>query len=159
MGGVSRNLERQKVGFFSDAYHQGGKTPISLCKNRNKFNSLRNIDRNSNRIIVNPGGTNERYIDAHIHHAKKVLHQDNRTIFKEIINGNADLMITDEIEVQLQSARHKQLCPTMPDENLTFQDKGYLMPQDHRLKEYVNLWLATRLRDGTVKSTFEKHLN
>ena len=159
MSGVSRNLDRQKVGFFSDAYHQGGKTPISLCKNRNKFNSLRKIDRKGNRIIVNPGGTNERYVDTHIQQAKKVVHQDNRTIFNEIINGNADLMITDEIEVRLQSARHGQLCPTMPEETLTFQDKGYLMPQDHRLKEYVNLWLATRLRDGTVKSTFEKHLN
>ena len=159
MSGVSRNLDRQKVGFLSDPYHQGGKTPISLCKNRNKFNSLQKIDRKTNRIIVNPGGTNERYVDAHIQQAKKVLHRDNRTIFNEIINGNADLMITDEIEVQLQSARHEQLCPTMPNKLLTYQEKGYLMPQDHQLKEYVNLWLATRLRDGTVKSTFEKHLN
>ncbi|MCZ6504157.1 MAG: transporter substrate-binding domain-containing protein, partial [Gammaproteobacteria bacterium] len=159
MSGVSRNLDRQKVGFFSDTYHQGGKTPISLCKNRNKFNSLQKIDRKANRIIVNPGGTNERYVDAHIQQAKKVLHEDNRTIFNEIINGNADLMITDEIEVQLQAARHKQLCATMPDENLTYQDKGYLMPQDHQLKEYVDLWLATRHGDGTLQSTFEKHLN
>ena len=159
MSGVSRNLNRQKVGFFSDAYHRGGKTPISLCKKRNKFNSLDKIDRKTNRIIVNPGGTNERFVDAHIRQAEKVLHGDNRTIFDEIINGNVDVMITDEIEVQLQSARHKQLCATMPTETLTYQDKGYLMPQDHHLKECVNLWLASRQADGTVKSTFEKHLN
>ncbi|MCZ6501754.1 MAG: gamma subclass chorismate mutase AroQ, partial [Gammaproteobacteria bacterium] len=79
MSGVSRNLDRQKVGFFSDPYHQGGKTPISLCKNRNKFNSLQKIDRKVNRIIVNPGGTNERFVDAVIKQAEKILHQDNRT--------------------------------------------------------------------------------
>jgi cyclohexadienyl dehydratase len=158
MSGVSRILARQQAGFFSSPYHRGGKTPISLCKNINKFNTLEKIDRKPNRIIVNPGGTNERYVDAHIKQAQKVLHRDNRTIFDEIIRGNADLMITDEIEVQLQSARHDQLCATMPDQTLTYQDKGYLMPQDERLKEYVNLWLARRKSDGTVQSTFGKHL-
>ena len=159
MSGVSRNLEREKVGFFSDAYHQGGKTPISLCKKASKYNNLRKIDKKSNRIIVNPGGTNERFVDANIRHAMKVLHQDNRTIFDEIINGNADLMITDAIEVQLQSTRHRQLCATMPGETLTFSDKGYLMPQDPQLKEYVDLWLATRQANGTLESVFAKHLN
>jgi hypothetical protein len=33
------------------------------------------------------------------------------------------------------------------------------MPQDEKLKEYVDLWLATRLADGTVESIFKKHLN
>ena len=159
MSGVSRNLNRQKVGFFSDAYHQGGKTPISLCKNRNKFKSLGKIDRKNIRIIVNPGGTNERFVDTHIRQAEKVLHGDNRTIFDEILNGNVDVMITDQIEVRLQSARHKQLCATMPEQTLNHQDKGYLMPQDQRLKEYVNLWLASRQANGILQSTFEKHLN
>ena len=98
-------------------------------------------------------------MDQNIKQAKKILHLDNRTIFDEIINGNADLMITDEIEVKLQSARHPELCPTMPGRTLTYQEKGYLMPQDQRLKEYVDLWLALRLGDGTVASTFERHLN
>lgn len=159
MSGVSRNLDRQKTGYFSIAYHKGGKTPITLCKNIDRFNSLKKINTRSTRIIVNPGGTNERYVDSYIHHARKILHTDNRTIFEEIINGHADLMITDSIEVQLKSTRHKELCAAMPDENLTHLDKGYLMPQDEKLKEYVNLWLATRLADGTVKSIFNKHLN
>ncbi|MBQ75639.1 MAG: chorismate mutase AroQ, gamma subclass [Gammaproteobacteria bacterium] len=159
MSGVSRNLDRQKVGYFSNTYHRGGKTPISLCKKVRKFDKLQKIDRASNRIVVNPGGTNERYVDQHIKQAEKVLHQDNRTIFDEIISGNVDLMITDEIEVKLQSARHAELCPTMPGKTLTYQEKGYLMPQDQQLKEYVDLWLALRLGDGTVASTFEKHLN
>ena len=63
------------------------------------------------------------------------------------------------IEVQLQSTRHRQLCATMPGETLTFSDKGYLMPQDPQLKEYVDLWLATRQANGTLESVFAKHLN
>ncbi len=159
MSGVSRNLNRQKEAYFSVAYHKGGKTPITLCKNINRFNSLEKIDKKSTNIIVNPGGTNERYVDSHIHRAKKILHPDNRTIFDEIINGHADLMITDSIEVQLKSSQRKELCAAMPNENLTYLDKGYLMPQDEKLKQYVDLWLATRLADGTVESIFKKHLN
>jgi cyclohexadienyl dehydratase len=159
MSGVSRNLDRQKEAYFSIAYHKGGKTPITLCKNINRFNDLKKIDKKSTNIIVNPGGTNERYVDSHIHHAKKIIHPDNRTIFEEIINGHADLMITDSIEVQLKSSQHEELCAAMPEENLTYLDKGYLMPQDEKLKEYVDLWLTTRLADGTVESIFKKHLN
>ena len=159
MSGVSRNLKRQREAYFSAAYHKGGKTPITLCKHINRFNSLEKIDKESTSIIVNPGGTNERFVDSQIHHAKKVLHSDNRTIFDEILNGRADLMITDGIEVQLKSSQHKGLCAAMPGEYLTYLDKGYLMPQDEKLKNYVDLWLSTRLADGTVESAFKKHLN
>lgn len=158
MSGVSRNPDRQKVGYFSIAYHKGGKTPIALCKNRDRFDSLVKIDVDTTRIIVNPGGTNERFVDSSVRRAKKILHSDNRTIFDEIIKGHADLMITDRIEVQLKSASHKELCATMPDRNLTRLDKGYLMPQDAKLKEYVDSWLATRMADGTIQSIFSKHL-
>jgi cyclohexadienyl dehydratase len=158
MSGVSRNLERQKVGFFSAAYHTGGKTPITLCKNINRFNTLKKIDVPATRVIVNPGGTNERFVDSELKHAQKVLHLDNRTIFKEIVNGNVDLMITDNIEVRLQSSNYSELCAAMPKENLTFQEKGFLMPQDVKLKEYVDLWLITRKGDGTIRSTFDQYL-
>ena len=158
MSGVSRNLERQKSGFFSAAYHVGGKTPISLCENVYKFNSMEKIDVRGNRLIVNPGGTNERFVDAHLKFATKILHNDNRTIFDAIIHGDADLMITDNIEVRLQTSIHPELCATMPDKNLTYQEKGFLMPQDPKLKEYVDLWLATRKGDGRLQSTFDKFL-
>ncbi len=159
MSGVSRNPDRRRVGYFSIPYHKGGKTPIALCKNKDRFNRLDKIDVDTTRIIVNPGGTNERFVDSSVRRAKKILHADNRTIFDEIIKGHADLMITDRIEVQLKSASHKELCATMPDRNLTRLDKGYLMPQDEKLKEYVDLWLATRTADGTIQSIFSKHLN
>ncbi|MFP6807365.1 MAG: gamma subclass chorismate mutase AroQ [Pseudomonadales bacterium] len=159
MSGISRNLNRQKFGYFSIPYHSGGKTPIALCENVSKFNTLNKIDKVSTEIIVNPGGTNERFVDKNILHAKKILHPDNRTIFQEIIDGRADLMITDNIEVRLKSAQHPSLCATMPGHNLTYLDKAYLMPQDQPLKEYVDTWLALRTADATLSSTFQRHLD
>ncbi len=158
MSGVSRNLDRQKVGYFSRPYHTGGKTPIALCHNKKKLDSLAKIDQPNIKVIVNPGGTNEKFVNAHIRRAEKILHPDNRTIFQEIIHGNADVMITDSIEVSLVSSRHRELCATM-EKNLTYLDKAYLMPQEQRLKEYVDLWLSLRVADGTVQSHFNSNLN
>ncbi len=159
MSGISRHPARRKVGFFSDTYHTGGKTPISRCENKEKFDTLEKINSSDTRIIVNPGGTNEQFIDLWLEQAKKIVHPDNRSIFREIINRNADVMITDSIEVQLQVAKHAELCRTMPARTLTFQEKAYLMPKDIGLKRYVDRWLATRVEDGTVKILFEQHLN
>ena len=159
MSGISINLNRQRTAFFSHPYHTGGKTPISRCDQASEFNTLDRIDTPKTTVIVNPGGTNQRFIDAHIRRANIVVHPDNRTIFDKIVSGQADVMITDAIEVRLQANLNKDLCPTMPGHTLTFQQKAYLLPRDNIWKTYVDTWLAQRLGDGTISETFEKHLN
>jgi len=158
MSGISRTLQRQQHGFLSKPYHTGGKTPIIRCGDQTRLKSLSDIDQKGIRIIVNPGGTNERYVEAHIKLAEKVLFADNRTIFEEIVQGRADVMITDAIEVTLQTNRQQELCPAMPGKTLTYQEKAILMQQDPILLNYVNLWLDLRLADGTVQRTFANHL-
>ena len=85
-----------------------------------------------------------------------LLQPDNRNIFLEIIADRADVMITDRIEVQLQSANHPELCATMAT-NLNRQDKAYLLHQDPVWRDFVDAWLSERLRDGTVETAFSRH--
>lgn len=159
MSGVSIIPARQQHAYFSAPYHVGGKSPITLCSRVNEFSSIEEIDQPNVRAIVNPGGTNERFIDAKLRRTKKILHQDNRTIFNEIINGNADLMITDSIEVRLQINMHPELCESMPGETLTSQEKGYMMSKDAALRLAVNQWLEEASSQKILKRTFEQHLN
>jgi cyclohexadienyl dehydratase len=156
MSGVSLTAERQRAGYFSVPYYSGGKTPIARCGEIGRFGSLAAIDQPGVRVIVNPGGTNDRFASEHIRTANLLYHSDNRSIFAEIIQGRADVMITDRIEVQLQSARHPELCSTMSG-NLNHQQKAYLLPQDAVFKKYVDTWLEQRLRDTTVAAAFERH--
>ena len=158
MGGVSITEVRLQSAFFSTPYHIGGKTPITKCGRTTEFDSLEKIDRTGVRLIVNPGGTNEMFLDSKIRHASKILFNDNRDIFNEILTGRADLMVTDRIEVRLQTAKHKTLCAAMPGKTLTYQEKGYMMPQDRRLRDAVNTWLVSRREDGTLAGTFDRHL-
>lgn len=149
MGGVSRTLERQRRGFFSIPYHVGGKTAIARCSDREKFTSLETIDQPGVRVIVNPGGTNEQFVDAHIKRARKVLYPDNRTIFQQLVTGHGDVMITDRIEAEWQAARMPELCLPLVG-TLTYQEKAYLMPRDFALKEFVDTWLSLRLAEGLI---------
>ena len=158
MSGVSRSLARAKTGFFSEPYHVGGKTPIIRCEDRDRFASFEDIDREGTRAIVNPGGTNNRFATAQLKSADLAIHPDNRTIFDEIIEGRADVMFTDAIEVRLKTAQHPELCAALPGITLTYQEKGYLMPPDERLRQYVNLWLSQRKGDGTLEAVVLRHL-
>lgn len=157
MSGISINLARQRSAFFSDAYHTGGKAAIGRCADVARLNSLDKIDSKRVRLVVNPGGTNQRFVTENIKKAKVRVHPDNRTIFQEIIEDRADVMITDAIEVRVKANRHPELCATLGNSTLSFQEKGYLLPQDVIWQQYVNAWLTQRRGDDTLQATFIRH--
>ncbi len=159
MSGVSINLKRQQLGFFSQAYHRGGKTPISRCSDSSKYDSLEKIDRPSTRAIVNPGGTNFKFAEKNLSHATLRVFNNNQAIFKEIAENRADVMITDAIEVILQSNQSDLLCATMPGETLSTSEKGFWIQPDIHLKEYVDQWLHQRKIEGIVEQLVDHHLN
>ena len=158
MSGISINLQRQQTAFFSRPYHRGGKTPIIRCADSEKYYSLSSIDQPDTRLIVNPGGTNQGFVTANINAANIRVFEDNRSIFDEILNHRADVMITDQIEVRLQQSRHAELCAAMGSATLTFSEKAFLLPQDIVWKEFVDTWLAKRQGEGFVKQVFNRHL-
>ncbi|HUD52094.1 transporter substrate-binding domain-containing protein, partial [Parvibaculum sp.] len=90
MGGVSVTPARAAIGLFSAPVLMDGKTPITRCDLVDRFQTLADIDRPGVRLVVNPGGTNEKFARAHIHAATVILHPDNTTIFQEIVDGRAD---------------------------------------------------------------------
>ena len=159
MSGISRTLLRQRTAFFSNAYSTGGKTPIARCDAVTELNSLHKIDQSSVRVIVNPGGTNEKFVRKHINHAQIIVYPDNTRIFHQIIERRADVMITDAIEVKLQHNLHPELCATMPDALFTHAEKAYLMPQDIALKQYVDAWLGELKQSGALTTTFSRYLD
>ena len=149
MGGISVTLDRQKIGFFSAPYLREGKTPIARCPDRDKYQTLADIDRPGVRVIVNPGGTNERFDRAHLHAADIAPYPDNLTIFDDLANGGADVMITDASETRFQQKLHPGvLCAIHPDKPFDFAEKAYLMVPDPALKAFVDQWLHLAIETG-----------
>jgi cyclohexadienyl dehydratase len=157
MGGVSVTLDRAKKGFFSIPYMREGKTPIARCADKDKYRTLAEIDRPGVRVIVNPGGTNERFDRANLHAAQIVLYGDNLTIFDEIARGDADLMITDASETRFQQKQHADvLCAIHPEQPFDFAEKAYWMPRDPALKAFVDQWLHLSMENGAFAAIYAK---
>jgi len=157
MGGVSITLDRQKKGLFSSPIMREGKTPIARCADKEKFDSLADIDKPGTRVIVNPGGTNERFARAHVKIAEITTHNDNVTIFDEIANGRADLMMTDASETLYQQKLHPGvLCAIHPTKPFDFAEKAYWLQRDFALKQFVDQWLHIKMEDGSFRDIYRK---
>src|SRR5713226_4367206 len=150
MGGVSITLDRQKKGMFSAPIMREGKTPIARCTDAGKYQTIADIDRPGTRIIVNPGGTNERFARANIKNAEIKTYDDNVTIFDQIAKGNADLMMTDASETRYQQKLHAGiLCAVHPDAPFDFAEKAYWLQRDAALKAFVDQRLHIAVEDGS----------
>jgi cyclohexadienyl dehydratase len=155
MGGISITPERESKGSFSVPIMQDGKTPIARCKDLGKFETLADIDRPETRVIVNPGGTNERFTRANIKNAEIRVYADNVTIFDEIAKGNADLMITDASETRYQQKLHPGvLCAVHPDQPFDQAQKAYWLQRDAALKAFVDDWIKHARDDGRFAKTY-----
>ncbi|MFJ6749039.1 transporter substrate-binding domain-containing protein [Streptomyces sp. NPDC091266] len=152
MGGVSVTLPRARAVYFSEPTRTDGKTPIVRCADKDKYQTLKQIDRPGTHVIVNPGGTNEEFARAHIKQAPIKVHPDNTTIFDEIIAGRADVMMTDASETRYQAKIHPELCSVHPDKPFSFSEKAYALPRgDDEFKAYVDQWVHLSTHDGTYQ--------
>jgi len=149
VGGISVTLDRQKTAFFSQAYMVNGKAPITRCENVAKYQTVADIDKPNVTVIENPGGSNERFARANFKSARIVIHNDNTTIFDEILKGNADVMISESAETIVQQRLRPGLCAVNPDKPLQYGEMAWLLPRgDVAFKAWVDQWLHLAKASG-----------
>ena len=157
MGGVSITAERAAAGRFSTPYFTTGKTILARCAVAGRLLTLDSLNRPDVTVIVNPGGTNEQFVRAHLPHAHILVNSDNRSIFDALAGGAADAMVTDAVEAQLEAAAHRQLCaPTAA----VFEqvDKAYLMPPDSAWQAWIDAWLERMRASGQLAAILQRYV-
>lgn len=159
--GISRNYARAKVLAMSDGYGVGifGKTILCRKKDAKKFKSLADIDKPSVRVMINPGGTNEKFAHANLKNAKLIVFNENAEIPNQIAAGNADIMITETVEALTYIKENPNLAAPLIDKPFTVHSCGILMQKgDQEFLNYINFVLTEIRDDGTLAKLENKYL-
>ena len=159
--GISRNYAREKVLEMSDGYGVGifGKTILCRKSDEKKFKTLADIDKKNVRVMINPGGTNEKFAHANLKNAQIIVFNENAEIPHQISIGNADIMITETVEALNYIKSDKNLAAPLISQPFTKHSCGILMQKgDQEFLNYINFVLAELRMDGTLETLENKYL-
>ena len=98
IGGITITDARKQTMLMSDGYLANGKTILCRASEADRYQKLADIDKPDVRVMVNPGGLNEKFANQNLTHATIIVHDKNEEIPSLIAEGQADVMITEITE-------------------------------------------------------------
>jgi len=158
MSGITITPKRQTKAFFSTPVLSSGKAAITRVENSHKYNSIEKINKENVRVIFNPGGTNEAFARANFPKATLLLNDNNLNIFQKLVDGEADVMVTDAVETLMQEQIHKELEAVNPNQPFNSFDFGYLIEKDTVFKNVIDNWLISQQKDSVVFKLLQKEI-
>jgi len=161
VGGISITAERARQGDFSMALSEDGKRPVVRCADKDRFTALAAIDRPEVRVIVNLGGTNEAFAHARFATAPITVASDNVTVPQRLLDGQADVFVTDGAEVDLLAKRYAgRLCAAAVPQPFTHLTKAWWLPKDDpAFKRAVDAFLKSAKADGRWQAALDRNSN
>ena len=160
VGGITRGLARMLKGDLLPPYAPNGKVAIIRKADKDKFTSLEKMDVPETTVIVNPGGSNEKFVNANFKKAKIVVHPANAEIPAMIAEGKGDVMISETYEAVVYARKDDRLYGAFTDKPLTkISFMGFFIRDDDPafLKIMNFLWNDAKLR-GDLDRLFDKWL-
>lgn len=148
IGGLTVLPDRAAIGTFSTPFMQDGKRPLALCRHRSLYASLADIDRAGVRVEINRGVTMAQLARQWFTTASLTVNPDDATLADWLLQGKADVLITDGTVVDRMAALSRgRLCATTR-QPFTHVTKAWLIQNDPDLIASVNQGLARAFRRG-----------
>ena len=158
IGGITITDARRETMLMSDGYLANGKTILCRAEDANRYKSLADIDKPEVRVMVNPGGLNEKFANANLTHATIIVHQKNEEIPKLIAEGKADVMITEITEAPYYVQTDPRLAAPLLNKPFTHGEIGVLMRKGQEdLLQLVNDVIRQMKSDGSLRLLHEKY--
>ncbi len=158
IGGITITDARKAQMDMSDGYLVNGKTILCRKKDARKYRNLTDIDKPTIKVMVNPGGLNEKFANAKLSHATIVVYPKNEEIPEQVAIGNADVMITEITEAPYYVKRDYRLAAPLLDKPFTHGEIGILMRRGQAdLLQMVNAVIAEMKKDGSLRKLHEKY--
>ena len=158
IGGITITDARRETMLMSDGYLANGKTILCRVSDEDRFQSLEDIDQPEVRVMVNPGGLNEKFANENLTHATIIVHPKNEEIPTLIAEGVADIMITEITEAPYYVQTYSRLAAPLLDKPFTHGEIGVLMQKGQDdLLEMVNYYISQMKADGTLRRLHQKY--
>ena len=158
IGGITITDARRETMLMSDGYLANGKTILCRAEDADRYRSLADIDKPEVRVMVNPGGLNEKFANANLTHAAIIVHQKNEEIPTLIAEGEADVMITEITEAPFYVQTDPRLAAPLLNEPFTHGEIGVLMRKGQEdLLQLVNDVIRQMKSDGSLRLLHEKY--
>ena len=158
IGGITITDTRRETMLMSEGYLANGKTILCRASESDRYKSLADIDKPEVRVMVNPGGLNEKFANQNLTHATIIVHQKNEEIPSLIAKGEADVMITEITEAPYYVLTDTRLAAPLLNDPFTHGEIGVLMQKGQDdLMEMVNNAIRRMKSDGTLRRLHEKY--
>ncbi len=158
IGGITITDARRETMLMSEGYLANGKTILCRASEANQYQSLADIDKPEVRVMVNPGGLNEKFAREHLKNTVPIVHQKNEEIPALIAKGEADIMITEITEAPYYVQSDPRLAAPLLNEPFTHGEIGVLMRKGQEdLLQTVNSVIQRLKSDGTLRCLHEKY--
>lgn len=157
IGGITITDARREAMLMSDGYLANGKTILCRVADAGRFQSLVDIDKAEVRVMVNPGGLNEKFANENLTYATVIVHQKNEEIPTLIAEGQADVMITEITEAPYYVQTDSRLAAPLLNKPFNHGEIGVLMQKGQEdLLQMVNSVIRQMKADGSLRRLHEK---
>jgi cyclohexadienyl dehydratase len=158
IGGITITDTRKETMLMSDGYLANGKTILCRAADADRYQSLADIDKPEVRVMVNPGGLNEKFANENLTHAIIIVYDKNEEIPNQVAEGHADVMITEITEAPWYVQNDPRLAAPLLNAPFTHGEIGVLMRKGQDdLLTLVNAVIAKMKSDGALRSLHEKY--
>ena len=158
IGGITITDTRKETMLMSDGYLANVKTILCRAIDADRFLSLADIDKPEVRVMVNPGGLNEKFAKENLPHATIIVYDKNEDIPNQVADGNADLMITEITEAPWYVQNDPRLVAPLMNTPFTHGEIGVLMRKGQEdLLRMVNSVIQKMKADGSLRRLHEKY--
>ncbi len=154
-GNTNTLCEQFKKGVEAKGHH----VDLVRKKDAKKFKSEADLNKKNVRVMVKPGGTNEKFALANLPDCTLLVHQQNAEIPGLIAEGKADVMITETMEARRYTRDEARLAAPLLDDPFTRNQFGILMQKgDQEWLNYVNFFMEEKDMDGTLDKLEDQYI-
>ena len=158
IGGITITDARRETMDMSEGYLANGKTILCCKDDVGKFTCLEDLNRPEVRVMVNPGGLNEKFARENLPNCTLIVYERNEEIPDQVAQGNADVMITEITEAPWYVQNDSRLAAPLLDTPFTHGEIGVLMRKGQPdLLNIVNTTIRTIKSNGSLKALHDKY--